>query len=317
MLRLCVTILATLALTANAQWEGLKAWPTDTNRMADENGGFEVRCKLNGTNPIVKDPAEKTAKSESEESAGPKVVVNEWTKEIKWFGPNDLELDAEYVSFLPDSDQSVLKIPENAAYGSYSCKYKTEFSAEFNLAPFFRLNHLETSTNVVAGDDLLIHCKVKDSNTEDNPGQKGLIFTWSRKPEGSDPDKVEGEPAVSDGDGLEPHIKQIRTNEETKHESFLKIEDANYKDRAYYECRVTNEGGQEATIRTLVRVKDKYAALYPFIGIVAEVVVLVLVIFICERRKTNNDDVDDDEDDSNGAVGGGARNNSNVRQRRT
>jgi len=49
-----------------------------------------------------------------------------------------------------------------------------------------------------------------------------------------------------------------------------------------------------------VRVRDKYAALWPFLGIVAEVIVICIVIFICERRRAANakDDLDEDEDDA-------------------
>ena len=46
--------------------------------------------------------------------------------------------------------------------------------------------------------------------------------------------------------------------------------------------------------QTLLRVKDPLAALYPFIGIVAEVVVLCVVIFFCEKNKS--DDKDDFEE---------------------
>lgn len=67
-----------------------------------------------------------------------------------------------------------------------------------------------------------------------------------------------------------------------------------------------------------VRVKDKYAALYPFVGIVAEVIVLCLIIFICEKRRASKEVVEDEEEEEfNGAAGGsGAAANSNVRHRR-
>ena len=48
----------------------------------------------------------------------------------------------------------------------------------------------------------------------------------------------------------------------------------------------------------MVRVKDKYAALYPFVGIVAEVIVLCLIIFICEKRRASKEAVEDEEEDS-------------------
>ena len=66
-----------------------------------------------------------------------------------------------------------------------------------------------------------------------------------------------------------------------------------------------------------LRVKDKYAALWPFVGIVAEVVVLCIVIFACEHGKNKKEEFDDDGPNGNGVSQSGAAGNSNVRQRRT
>ena len=38
----------------------------------------------------------------------------------------------------------------------------------------------------------------------------------------------------------------------------------------------------------LLRVKDPLAALYPFVGIVAEVIILCIIIFFCEKNKSQD-----------------------------
>lgn len=53
------------------------------------------------------------------------------------------------------------------------------------------------------------------------------------------------------------------------------------------------EGTSQAAIT--LRVRNRFAALWPFLGIVAEVLVLVTIIFIYEKRR-KPDEVLDDED---------------------
>merc|ERR1711981_1558124 len=102
----------------------------------------------------------------------------------------------------------------------------------------------------------------------------------------------------------------------------LKIEDANRTEhRKAFKCVAYHKDDAASCSESAfyVRVRDKYAALWPFLGIVSEVVVICLVIFICERRRaaTAKDDLDDDDDDLNGTRGlsGGAPGNSSCRQR--
>ncbi|XP_070542033.1 basigin-like [Ptychodera flava] len=67
-------------------------------------------------------------------------------------------------------------------------------------------------------------------------------------------------------------------------------------DRDVYTCNATNSANEKDSKECLLRVKDRLAALWPFIGIMCEVIVLVAIILLCERRqksKMMNDDVDD------------------------
>ncbi|XP_061046948.1 basigin [Eubalaena glacialis] len=65
-------------------------------------------------------------------------------------------------------------------------------------------------------------------------------------------------------------------------------------DPGKYVCNGTNSEGAGQAVITL-RVRNRFAALWPFLGIVAEVLVLVTVIFIYEKRR-KPDEVLDDED---------------------
>jgi hypothetical protein len=121
-----------------------------------------------------------------------------------------------------------------------------------------------------------------------------------------------------------PHIKMInksQTKDDGKNWGF-KIEDAVDDDRRAYKCIVYNISQPSNCSESIffLRVKDKYAALWPFIGIVAEVIVLVIVIFLCEHGKNKKEEFEDEGLNGNGvgigAQQSGAGENSNVRQRR-
>lgn len=66
-------------------------------------------------------------------------------------------------------------------------------------------------------------------------------------------------------------------------------------DAGDYCCKAVNIAN-DAQGCIIVRVKDKYAALWPFIGIVAEVILLTAIIYVYEKKKSKPDMDDSDTD---------------------
>uniref|UniRef100_A0A8C0KZ71 Basigin n=1 Tax=Canis lupus dingo TaxID=286419 RepID=A0A8C0KZ71_CANLU len=84
--------------------------------------------------------------------------------------------------------------------------------------------------------------------------------------------------------------KFLVVSSETKTE--LRISNLDLEtDPGKYVCNGTNsEGTSQAVI--VLRVRNRFAALWPFLGIVAEVLVLVTVIFIYEKRRKPDEVLD-------------------------
>lgn len=85
-------------------------------------------------------------------------------------------------------------------------------------------------------------------------------------------------------------VKISQDQERGIYGAVLTVENIEMNDRGIIHCRVSYNWsdtmeGHSAQAVTLLRVKDKLAALWPFLGICGEVVVLCAIILVYEKKR--------------------------------
>ncbi|CAN8011314.1 unnamed protein product [Ixodes pacificus] len=193
--------------------------------------------------------------------------------EIIWFKDNK-KLSADEPRYSQNSDTNTLVIndPTYADTGNYTCAVVDGGdNATIVVQTNVTIEVSEISKNQVEGDPLTLSCKAF--------GVPVPEVTWFKNDE---PLNI-SDPRIS----LEP-LDNV-TNAK------LVIQNLNFDDRAEYTCFATN-GISNATMMVLVRVKDKLAALWPFLGICVEVAVLCAIIFIYEKKRVKPDFEESDTD---------------------
>ncbi|CAH2984326.1 unnamed protein product [Chilo suppressalis] len=160
-------------------------------------------------------------------------------------------------------------------YGNYSCALGAEERAwEVRGRPVARL---PDNTNVVEGQKIKLQCKVT--------GKPYPAVSWyynsSATANSSQPLK----------EGSRDGRVKLESNEQGIEGGALVLESAARGDAGFYSCRAG-----ASSDHTQLRVKDMYAALWPFLGICAEVFVLCAIILVYEKRRTKPELDDSDTD---------------------
>lgn len=200
---------------------------------------------------------------------------------VQWYHGEDLiqpeagDENPQYTISAANNSLTVNKaVP--ADVGEYTCVFKlfggTKMNAtvSINALPF--VHKFDKSKNLVQGDPLDVQCQVDAFPT--------ASVTWYK-----DQEKIEPSDRI-----------EIKANKDGLEGASLRITNMDFDDRADYVCVATNMyGTNNSTL--LVRVKDKLAALWPFLGICAEVTILVIIIFIYERRRAKKlEEMDEKEE---------------------
>jgi len=237
-----------------------------------------VTVKFQQTDP----PVELICKGESLESNKLTWKLNgtdiktrkDWTKEFTIYENNTLRL---------------LKVePNTVGVGPYSCCNESTGIEilSFNMKVLPHINKFDKPRNVIEGDPLSLECKAW--------GIPEPVVTWYRN----------GTEIVAQGSGGKITLKKNTESGGSATIKFpplenttLRIEKMEYEEGGNYTCVATSEIGV-ANATVLVQIKDKYAALWPFLGICVEVAVLCTIILIYEKRRAKRIEEEEREEEA-------------------
>jgi len=198
---------------------------------------------------------------------------------LKW------EKDGKDVNEAPElkgrfklkEDSFIIEVTSPDDHGNYTCSIpELNLSADIRVVSNAYLKKLHESMNVVEGEQLKIHCIAFGTDPE---------ITWT----------------VGNNTSLNRSHITLKDDENNIKDAILIIEHAELTDRTWYNCTARNEAtefykNKQSKEGVYVRVKGKLAALWPFLGICAEVFILCAIILVYEKRR-NKEGLDESDTD--------------------
>lgn len=182
--------------------------------------------------------------------------------------------EKEYEIFDQNNTLRILSVePKLVGNGTFFCIYGAEKEEKgFKIYVESFVKEFDKARNVIQGDPLRLVCNAW--------GIPEPTITWYH----------DGNQLVQDGSG-----KVTLKESEVSTEGFPKLQNGTIRivdmddpQKGNYSCLAANRADgkdYEAFAYVRVEVKDKYAALWPFLGICVEVAVLCTIILIYERRR--------------------------------
>ncbi|KAL6263536.1 hypothetical protein P5V15_006325 [Pogonomyrmex californicus] len=193
----------------------------------------------------------------------------------------------------------ILKDKEQV-YGNYTCNMANS-TVEYKVLPR-PVAHLAESTTVVEGEPLHLICGSKQ-----DPSQlRGVKVSWT----------------FGDQNYTRSmdRVKITKDKERGIYDAVLIVENIQMNDRGHVFCRMSFNWSDPvlehtSEAKTFLRVKDKLAALWPFLGICVEVVVLCAIILVYEKKR-NKAELEESDTDQSPDTKPTPNKESDVRQRK-
>jgi len=210
--------------------------------------------------------------------------------------------ERQAVTFTHNSKDNVhsmtIKKPKITDVGNYVCSSVAADDAveseKINVLMPTVVLKIVALNNIIDGEELLLTCNVI--------GNPPAEISWYKVPEPESKDLKDTWMTMDSKIKIEndPHIDIKSSPLNSTMTSVLNIKEIKAEDRFIYMCLADNQGDNAVASNStiLIRVVDKYAALWPFLGICAEVIILCTVIFIYEKRRGNKK-FDEDGDQPN------------------